>query len=87
MNIYDENRAGKFFVDRVYFIEHADELMSFMSGILIVKAEMLFHRDGVEYVGYSDRFKPLGQGIEVLNYRLLVKHLGENKVEFDFFVG
>jgi hypothetical protein len=72
MNPYKENRIGKFFIARKCIVDNWD-LSYLFKHVIIVRAESLFHKAGIEYVAYSHLFGVNHVGAEPPNYKLILE--------------
>ena len=61
-------RRGKFMVSRELLSEATPELVEFMKNFLIIRAEMLFHTDAIEYIAISELFDPVKEGYDAPEY-------------------
>lgn len=68
----EENRIGKFYLDHAMIHFEPEKAMTILSRMLVVKAEMLFYRDEVEYYAYSWLFEPRRKGDMAPTYRFEV---------------
>lgn len=51
-------------------IELAKEILE---GVVVLKAESLFHKDSIEYIGISDKFKEVRQGCIPPDYKVVIE--------------
>lgn len=65
----EENRIGKFSITHG-LLKNAPKIFieSIFKGIVIVRAESIWHEGLIEYIGYSDLFKPVEENCEATEY-------------------
>ncbi len=68
-----ENRVGRFSIQRWLIDHRADELTVIFGRVVIVRAEMMFDRDSVEYTAYSSDFEPMKKGHITPEYNVWVE--------------
>ena len=57
-----ERRIGRFHIDRHLIDNQPEDVLRLLRDILIVRAEMRYDRDAIEYVGISENFAPVPEG-------------------------
>lgn len=57
-------RFGKFSVPREVVLCDPPAAHAFLDGVLIVRAELMFASDSIEYTGISDAFREVNEGEE-----------------------
>jgi len=72
-NIVEERRLGRTEIDNRFVYEHPEEVIEALKGMLIVKAETLFHKAVIEYIGYHPQFKKIAQNNEPPKYNVVMK--------------
>jgi len=55
-------RLGKFSIDRDYIDTNPGVVQQILSTVIVVRAEMMYHLDKVEYIGLSHSFEALPCG-------------------------
>lgn len=77
-------RRGKFRIPRSTLLNHPQDALKAMEGIIIVRAEMMMDTDHVEYTGLSEKFSKVGQGEHTPEYELIISvdHEGEKAFKF-----
>ena len=55
-------RLGKFSIDRDYIDTHPDTVQQILSTVIVVRAEMMWDMDRIEYIGISHSFEALSCG-------------------------
>lgn len=80
-----ERRIGRFKIPRQVIIEDPEMAIEVLKGIIIFRAEMMFHLDCIEYIGISPNFDPIKEGEESPVYEVLVSvnENGENLISFE----
>ncbi len=66
-------RVGKFFIDSQVMEDNPELVLQIMAECIVLRAERMFYRDGVEYVACSRRFRPLPMGEIVPEYRWVIR--------------
>lgn len=75
-----KRRIGKFVIDRGLFDQAFNneictkDLQEILSNFLVVRAEMIFYRDSVEYHAYSTLFDVIPEGVDVPVYELQIEY-------------
>ncbi|MCK5132379.1 MAG: hypothetical protein KAR40_09550 [Candidatus Sabulitectum sp.] len=77
-DIRNARRLGIFEVSQALIVRHPDLVRDMLKNILITRAELLFHSDAVEYIGYSGHFPAQERGLPPKRY--LVAEKFENNV-------
>ena len=73
-----ENRIGIFAIDHHFIKDDEEFVRALMQHVIIVRAESMYSRDAIEYVGYSDLFEPVRPGVSAPNYRMISKIIEQN---------
>ena len=81
MDIIQERRGGFFTIDKELIFDQPDLVMSLLSNFLIVRAEMNFMSERVEYQAYSPLFKPTVQGGEYPHYDIIIDDMDNLQVK------
>lgn len=80
--------VGKFKLNRQIMCEEPDMVAQLLSQGIVLRAEMLFHNDSIEYIMYSPTlFRELEEGEEVPEYGIQVGQYvdeDENIIGFGF---
>jgi hypothetical protein len=79
-----DRRMGRFRVSVELLDKGSDALKSFMSSVLILRAEYDFSFDAVEYMGIHERFRELAEGDAAPYYDIIFTKIGgdEGRVEY-----
>ena len=56
------SRLGKFSIDRDYIDTHPGTVQQILSTVIVVRAEMMWDMDRIEYIGISHSFEALPWG-------------------------
>jgi len=74
------NRIGKFWISINLIHEHHDEVveMFYKLKIVIVRSEVMYHKDSIEYVGISPEFREVPLNEVLPEYNLVVTVNTEN---------
>ncbi len=72
-NFKTERRLGTFFVGSELLHDYPEFVATVLAGMVIVRAEFIFHVDAIEYQAYSPRFEPAKFTTHPPRYRLDVK--------------
>lgn len=67
-----ENRLGQFSIARAYILSpECFGFIQYLFGqVIVIRAEMMFASDSVQYIGYSPEFDILPDGVEIPIYDL-----------------
>ena len=68
----NKKRIGQFFIPRQAIFNNQDDVLAIMQHVIVVRAEMHLNRDGVEYVGYSDLFDEIEEGLVAPHYTFTI---------------
>lgn len=71
MNIYEDNRIGKFKVSEIVMRDNPEGAMRIFRDIIVVKIEYIFGSREFEYHGYSKHFDKCQQYCYVPEYQCL----------------
>ena len=63
-------RHGKFTV-KMNKLDSLTDLIAITKDIAVVRCEHLYHNNLIEYIGYSNKFDVVEQGMETPRYRLI----------------
>lgn len=64
----NEQRIGKFRISHALLDNNWQKLLPIMATVVIVRAESLYERKCVEYVGYSMQFDLVQEGVKTPEY-------------------
>lgn len=59
--MFAEKRIGKFEIHYDCYVEDIEVVKSVLSQVVVVKAELLMATKAIEYIAYSDLFKPVAE--------------------------
>ncbi len=78
------NALGRFVIESRVIEELPGLARQILAGLIVVRAEQMFHRNGIEYVAIGPDFLPVARGEEVPRYDVIVKDLvgGTHHVQF-----
>lgn len=68
-----KRRLGKFSFTRDFIEECPQIAQEILSTVIVVRAEMLYDRDAIEYVGLSHSFESLPCGVAAPHYTPWIK--------------
>lgn len=68
-------RVGIFYVDRELIKSSPESARALLKDMLIVRAELIFTRDAVEYVAYCPHFEPTNDQLQTPLYEATVYSL------------
>lgn len=67
-------------ISREHLEGHTDEVMEFLKDMLILRAEMMYHTDGIEYIALCKDFDPVESnmiipvyGVELVKGKLVIR--------------
>jgi hypothetical protein len=66
-------RLGTFDISRTDILESPELVMAITGRMLIYRAEMMFHKNSVEYIAVSDLFDEVEKGECPLEYLIIVE--------------
>jgi len=66
-------RLGQFNIQRSAIIESPELVMAITARMIIYRAEMMFHKDCVEYIAISDLFDEVEQGECPPEYMMVIE--------------
>jgi len=69
----DNRNVGEFSIDRVDIESMRPEIRAVMAKCVILRAEMLYHKDRIQYVAYCDDFDEVAVGDKASSYDLDLK--------------
>lgn len=80
MSLQQERRFGKIFIEDFIICNESPEVLKrLFSHLIIVRAEQLYLRRGIEYCAICAEFDPLGEAEKVPEYEVIIH---PEKVEF-----
>ena len=68
----ENRRIGSFEIPTYIIQYHPDVAMDIMRDMIIVRAEQMFHVDGIEYIGICDVFQENPGGMIVPTYEVII---------------
>ncbi len=68
-----DRRIGIFNIPQEIVSNNIDLAKEILEGVVVVKAEFLFHKDCIEYIGISEKFKETDKGSIPPNYNLVIE--------------
>lgn len=80
MNI---DRLGRFEVSTELIREFGTKISPLFKDVIVTRAEGLWHKGTIEYIGFSDKFEPVLEGEVIPSYRVMVYNI-EGRMEFSF---
>ncbi|MCF8009253.1 MAG: hypothetical protein K9K32_05760 [Halanaerobiales bacterium] len=83
-NIVKENRVGKFYIDTDMLEEEPNNVRKVLSEVLIARAECIYHKGQIEYVGYSKHFESVESIIDIPVYDVIITCDTTGIVDIDF---
>lgn len=82
-NCVDERRIGMFEISQERIEEYGAYLRFVMSKMVIIRAEMMYWKHAVEYVAYSELFRPVDFGAVPPRYELVVSFLDSEPIKIE----
>ena len=83
MNV--DRRHGKFRIcDQMIRCDPA-EVMDLMGHVVVLRAEMVYTSNAIEYEAWSPLFEPVPEGCIIPRYEFYITHGGDLKVEKEKF--
>lgn len=79
-DVIDENRLGRFYIDREILEDDLPLVAEIQSDVIIVKAEMDFAADHIEFWGYSPKFDPIDKGSHAPIYSITIERVDDPSV-------
>ena len=78
----NSRQLGKFLLSAKYIKEHPGKALTLMTaiGAVVVRAEMLFHNESIEYTAISDRFGEVPEGQQTPHYDIGVTEDGNGDI-------
>lgn len=67
-NMVKSKRWGRFHISRHIVEDQPTTVLSMLAGMVIVRAEMMYHLDSIEYYAYADEFEEVDEGAEAPFY-------------------
>lgn len=67
-----KNRLGKFYIDKDLIENNFEEVQKIMSKVVVVRAEMLYQSNSIEYMAISKDFDEVSEGKEIPTYKVKV---------------
>jgi len=83
----DNKRYGRFSIDRRFIEDDPDKISNMFSElkIIVLRAEMLYHKDAIEYIAYSPFFDMVPDGYIPTEYNIIVhKNIDEETKEVTY---
>ena len=68
--LIERNQIGRFRIDRDVISENPDGVMKILKFMCVIKAEMLFECDGIQYTAYSRKFAEHDRNQITPNYEI-----------------
>ena len=75
----NDRQLGRFFICNVRGLLREAQLV--LSGLVVVRAEMMYEKDGIEYTALGDAFDPVADGEEIPWYVPLLQYDGMGGVK------
>ena len=72
-------RLGKFNIQRTTILDNPELVKAITNGMIIFRAEMMMHKDAVEYIAVSNLFEEIQWGIEPPFYDIMI----DNRMDTD----
>ena len=79
-NLIEERRVGTFEISYDLIKLNWRDVLLLMRDVIIVRAEMMVHKNSIEYIAYSPKFEICEEGIISPLYQPEVHQAGKKKI-------
>ena len=74
----NSKRYGKFFLSREMIIKYPNTIKKIMGECIILRAENMWCKEGIEYEALSDWFDEVEEGFIIPRYDIIFRNDGKN---------
>jgi regulation of enolase protein 1 (concanavalin A-like superfamily) len=75
-----KRRLGQFFIPTHLVTYQPEQALAILRGVVVVRAEQMFFRAGIEYMGVSDHFSEVPEGETAPYYDWAIDEIGPDVV-------
>lgn len=76
------DRLGKFSISMKVIAGNEDEVRKFMGNCIVIRAEMMYAEDEIQYTAHSHLFDKTERGDMIPEYDIIVSRTGDGNCEF-----
>jgi hypothetical protein len=80
--LFDRSRIGRFYIPMQTLEQGIFPVICAALGMTIIRAEYMYHKDGVEYISVCPSFEKVPEGAVEPDYDIIVKQKSDGELSY-----